>query len=195
MILDYKTAKKKFLSAQINGCKEFFVIHEYFLEAGYCDMILDDIDNARKEFESIEKSDIRAHWALVMLDFINGCVARYPTYFELRNFLEIDLGILIMYCKGDYVEKIIRYADYMFTINPEVYKFIGRVLFKNDLKPQAMFFLNRAKDNFYNDPELHYILAEWFKSKNDVVACKNSLRTCLEILPEYAPAKLLMKTL
>lgn len=192
MILDYKTAKKDFLAAKFKGCKKFFETHNYRLELAYCEIILDNLKNARKIFEQLEIQDPRAHWGLVMLDFINGCVLRYPTYFELRNFLEIDLNILITYCKGDYVEKIIRYADFMYTINPEVHKFIGRVLLNNGLKPQAIFFLNRARDNFYQDPELHYIFAEIFKNEADIEQCRNALLTCLSILPNYAPASAML---
>lgn len=193
MILDYKTAKTNFLSAKIQGCRKFFEFHRDKLEQGYCEIIFDNLKGARKIFEELESSDIRAHWGLVILDFIKGTVSRYPTYFELRNFLEIDINLLIMYCKGDYVEKIVRYADFMFTINPEVYKFIGRVFLNNGMKIQAMFFLKRAKDRFYQDPELHYIMAEVYYNDKDYELCKKALTTCLEVLPDYAPAVALMK--
>ena len=81
----------------------------------------------------------------------------------------------------------------MFTINPEVYKFIGRVFLNNDLKPQALFFLNRARDNFYQDPELHYIYAQIFREENNLEQCRRALLACLEILPGYAPAVDLLK--
>ena len=192
MIFDYKTAKKDFLAAKFKGCKRFFEAHNDVLEQAYCELIMDNLKKAKELFESIEKQDIRAHWGLVMLEFIKGQVTKYPTYFELRNFLEIDLHILITYCKGDYVEKIVRYADFMFTINPETYKSIGRVFLNNGLKPQAMFFLKRAKDRFYNDPELHYIFAQVYYEDGDINVCKSSLNTCLSILPKYAPAVALL---
>jgi tetratricopeptide (TPR) repeat protein len=74
--------------------------------------------------------------------------------------------------------------------NPECYKFIGRAFWAHNFLPVAMFFLKRAKDRFYSDPELHYLLAYiyYHKDKN-IEECKKSLNTCLEILPEYAPAK------
>ena len=193
MILDYKTAKTNFLSAKIQGCRKFFEFHRDKLEQAYCEIILDNLKGARKIFEELEEKDIRAHWGLVILDFIKGTVSRYPTYFELRNFLEIDINLLIMYCKGDYVEKIVRYADFMFTINPEVYKFIGRVFLNNEMKIQAMFFLKRAKDRFFQDPELHYIMAEVYYKDEDYDICKKALNTCLEVLPDYAPAVALLK--
>ena len=186
-------AKKNFLAARFKGCKKFFENHNYKLELAYCEIILDNLKNAYDIFKSLEDTDLRAHWGLVMIEFINGCVARYPTYFELRNFLEIDLNILINYCKGDYVEKIVRYADFMFTINPEVYKFIGRVFLTNGLKPQALFFLNKARDNFYQDPELHYIFAQIFREENNIQQCEKALLACLDILPGYAPAKVLLE--
>lgn len=195
MILDYKTAKTNFLSAKIQGCRKFFEFHRDKLEQAYCEIIFDNLRGARKLFEELEPIDIRAHWGLVILDFIKGTVSRYPTYFELRNFLEIDINLLILYCKGDYVEKIVRYADFMFTINPEVYKFIGRVFLNNDMKIQAMFFLKRAKDRFYQDPELHYIMAEVYYKDSDYDLCHKALKTCLEVLPEYAPAVTLMEKL
>lgn len=193
MILDYKKAKEDFLAAKIQGCRKFFESNNCKLEQGYCELIFDNLAGAKRIFEELEEQDARAHWGLVMLEFIKGTVSRYPTYFELRNFLEIDLNILITYCKGDYVEKIVRYADFMFTINPETHKFIGRVFLNNGMIAQAMFFLKRAKDNFYQDPELHYILAEVYKTDGDIDFCRKALETCLEILPNYAPAKALLK--
>ena len=190
--MDYLTAKKDFLNGKIQGCKNYFKSRNYRLEQGYCEIILDNLSGAKEIFEGLKDEDFRAHWCLVMLEFIKGEASLYPTYFELRNFLEIDLNIFIMYCKGEYVEKIVRYADFMYTINPETYKFIGRVFLNNGLKPQGMFFLKRAKDRFYQDPELHYILAEVYKADGDTDLCRKSLETCLEILPNYAPAKALL---
>jgi len=192
MLLDYKKAKEDFLTAKIKGCRKFFELNNYKLEQAYCELVLDNLSGARQIFSEIEDQDARAHWGLIMLDFIKGTVSNYPTYFELRNFLEIDLNILITYCKGNYVEKIVRYADFMFTINPETHKFIGRVFLNNDMKPQAMFFLKRAKDHFYHDPELHYILASIYYEDGDISLCQKALNTCLEVLPNYAPAKALM---
>ena len=193
MISNYEKAKKNFLSAKIQGCRKFFEFNNYKLEQAYCEIMFDNITKAKQIFEELEKQDVRAHWGLVMLECIKGTISRYPTYFELRNFLEIDINMLITYSKGNYVEKIVRYADFMFTINPEVHKFIGRVFLNNNMKPQAMFFLKRAKDNFYHDPELHCMLANVYKSDGDFALAKKSAETCLEILPNYAPAKALLE--
>ncbi len=158
------------------------------LENAYCCLVDENLDEAKKNFYLIKEQDIRASWALFMISLIEGNISEYPTYFQLRNFLEIDLSILISYFKGEYVEKIIRYADFMFTINPEVYKFIGRCLYNNNLEPQALFFLEKAKSYFWHDPELHYLLAYIYYQKKDFENTRKSLENCLQILPKYFPA-------
>lgn len=188
MDLTYKDAKKKLLMEYDLSCQQFFLENSYILENAYCEILNDNLDKAKKYLEKIKTNDIRAHWLLIMISFIEGCVTEYPTYFELRNFLEIDLNILISYCKGNYVENIIRYADYMFTINPEVHKFIGRVLYNNDLPEQARFFLEKAKSYFYNDPELHFLLAYIHFENKEFLKSKKSVEDCLYVLPEYYPA-------
>ena len=101
--------------------------------------------------------------------------------------------IIIGWMSRSYVEKIVRYADFMFTINPEVHKFIGRVFYNNAYNDQAMFFLDRAKSYFYHDPELHYLLAFIYYNRNEYKNAEKSLENCLCILPEYFPALNLLK--
>ena len=124
MILNYECAKNKLLASDFEECRQFFVKNNYVLEAAYCEFLNENLDKAKELFLSVKNIDIRAHWALFLISLIDGEIDDCPSYFEIRNFLEIDLNILITYYKGEYVEKIIRYSDYMFTVNPEVYKFI-----------------------------------------------------------------------
>lgn len=193
MTLDYESAKNMLLASDIKGCQHFFEKKHYLLELGYCALLDDDLDRASKIFKSIRKIDKRANWAAFLVDLLNERFNGYPTYFELRNFLEIDINIFINSSKGDYVEKIASYADFLFTINPEVYKFIGRVFLNNDLEQYGIFFLKRAKDNFYNDPELHFLLAEFYYKHKNYLEAQKSLNSCLKILPGYFPAVNLLK--
>lgn len=188
MISSYKNAVENLLTNRDLDCQHFFAQNGYTLELGYCKLLSEDLNSAKEIFQTIKDSDIRASWALFMISLIEGNVTEYPTYFELRNFLEIDLNLLISYFKGYYVENIVRYADFMFTINPEVHKFIGRVLYNNKYEEQALFFLNRAKNYFYTDPELHFLLAFIFFNKHDYLEADKSLTNCLTILPQYFPA-------
>lgn len=190
MTMNYEEVKKDFLSGKIKGCKTYFENNNYYVEAGYCCIVLDELDKAKELFQKGQEVDTRAKWGLILLQMIKGDILTFPTYFQIRNFLELDLSILILYCKGEYVEKIIRYADFMAYYNPECYKFIGRAFWANNLMSAAMFFLRRAKDKFYQDPELHYLLAYiFYNNDRNIDLAKKALGACLGILPEYAPAK------
>ena len=190
MTMNYEEVKKDFLSGKIKGCKTYFENNNYYIEAGYCCIVLDELDKAKELFQKVQEVDTRAKWGLILLQMIKGDILTFPTYFQIRNFLELDLSILILYCKGEYVEKIIRYADFMAYYNPECYKFIGRAFWANNLMSAAMFFLRRAKDKFYQDPELHYLLAYiFYNNDRNIDLAKKALGACLGILPEYAPAK------
>lgn len=193
MVLDYQKAKEELLAGKLGDCQQFFAKNGYMLEEAYARLLSNDIAGAKVLFSFIKERDIRAHWALFMISLLEDNVQEYPSYFELRNFLEIDLNILITYYKGDYVEKIIRYADYMYTINPEVHKFIGRVLYNNGLVEQGLFFLNRAKSYFYHDPELHFMLGYINFSQGKLDDAQNALENGLRVLPEYFPSENLLK--
>lgn len=188
MVLEYKKAKEKLLTNQDKDCQRFFAKKGYILENAYYFLVNENLEEAKKNFQLIKEQDTRANWALFMISLIEGNVREYPTYFQLRNFLEIDLNILIHYFKGEYVEKIIRYCDFMYTINPEVYKFIGRCLYNNNLEKYAMFFLEKAKNYFWNDPELHYLIAYIYFNKKDFINARKALENCLQVLPKYFPA-------
>ncbi len=190
----YDKVKEDFLAGRLKGCRSYFEENKFYVEAGYCYIILDKLEKAQEMFNQIKETNIRARWGLLLIQMIKEDINTFPTYFQVRNFLELDLNILILYCKGNYIEKVIRYADFLAYYNPECYKFIGRVFWANNLIPAALFFLRKAKDKFYQDPELHYLLAYiFYHNENNFDQAKKSLNTCIEILPEYAPAKNLLK--
>ena len=189
MMTEYEKVKKDFLSGRIKNCRAYFENNKYYTEAAYCCIILDNIQKAEKFFTQAKDYDNRAKWGLFLLQLLTDSIKSFPTYFQIRNFLEIDLGILLLYCKENYVEKIVKYADYMAYYNPECYKFIGRAFWAHKFMPAAMFFLRHAKDKFYHDPELHYLLAYiYYYNDHDIKQCEKALNTCLQILPKYAPA-------
>lgn len=191
MAKKYQQVKQDFLSGRLKGCREYFETNNYPIEAGYCYMVLDNFSKAKEQFKKGEIDNIRGHWGLFLLQMIDEKISSAPTYFEIRNFLEIDLDIFITYCKGDIVQQIIKYSDFMAFYNLECYKFIGRSFWAHNIMKPAMYFLEKAKDNLYKDPELHYLLAYIYYTYNDMKNCKKEIDICLDILPQYAPALML----
>ena len=189
MIINYELAKQDLLNLNIKNCEKFFKNNNYILEFGYCELLKGNLGNAKRIFAKISNHNLRAHWALRMIQFIDGYVTFLPTYFEIRNFLEVDINLLLKARKLDWVEGIINGDDLFFSVNSESYKFIARVLMYNNFQDIAKIYLDKGIDNSYGDPELHIILADYYLFKKDKENAIKSLNTCLNVLPEYYPAK------
>ena len=123
-----------------------------------------------------------------LIDIFNGMYNIYPSYFQIRNFLEIDVNIFFRANKIDYVNSLLRMIDAFQEINGESYKCIARVLLKNNYKNECKIFLDKSADAYYNDVELHYLFVEYYLSINDYENAKKSVETCISINPEYYPA-------
>ncbi len=190
----YNKAKSFFLSGDYS-VETFFKQNNYNLEYAYCKLLKGDLQKAELEFKKIENQDLRANWATKIIQFINNNITLLPTYFQIRNFLEIDLNLLIMARQAQFVENIINGSDILYSVNPESYKFIARVMLNNDFTELSLYYLNKAKDKFYYDPEMHLMLAICYVKNNDTESAKISLTNCLNILPQYYPAKNLLAKL
>ena len=74
------------------------------VEHAYLAVLNDDLESAKEIFWRIDSP--RAKWGKVLISVLGGYLDVYPTYFQIRNFLEIDLDFLLKNEKLDYVDKI-----------------------------------------------------------------------------------------
>lgn len=196
MTIDYQKAKYKLLTFTLDGeCQSFFEKNNHQLEFAYSKLLTGELSEAKRLFNKLSSTTQRAHWGSLLASILLKEITPYPTYFEIRNYLEVDLNLLINYHLGDYVEEILKYADIFYSVNPEAYKYLGRVLFNNNLNPWAKFFLERAKNHLYQDPELHVIMAELYLQEGNYERAQHSTNACLAILPNYFPALKLQQKL
>lgn len=191
MNADYENAKTRFLNGDYS-VDVFFKQNNYLLEYAYCKLLSGDINMSATEFSKIKNTDFRANWAIKLVNFIQNSISEMPTYFQIRNFLEIDLNLLLQANQPQFVENIINGADLFYSVNQESYKFISRVMLNNDFTDVALFYLQKAKDKFYCDPEMHLMLANCYLLKGETSQAKSAVYNCLAILPEYFPAKKLL---
>lgn len=193
--MDYFEAKECLVNLELDKCEDFFKENNYQLEYGYCELLRGKVNNARKIFTPIREIDLRADWAYLFIQFMNNYIQFMPSYLQIRNFLEIDIGLLIKAGLSEAVENVINACDIFYRINPESYKFIARVLFNYNYPTLAKIFLNKGVENSYNDPELHFIYGKYhLLYKNDLLA-KREFETCLNVLPDYYPAKMMLENL
>lgn len=161
------------------------------LEHAYLAIVNNDLATARVVFEGLDSP--RAKWGKALVDILIGYIEKYPTYFEIRNFLEIDLDFLIKNEKIEYVEQVLGSLEILIGINQETYKYVARVMFENRLYKASREYLEKSKDIFYNDPELHFMYSKYFIKTREYEKADFHLDECLNILPDYYPAKRLQK--
>lgn len=184
----YTEAKKLFLLGNFS-CSNWFKDNGYILEYSYCLLLKGNINQAKKEFKKISQFDFRANWAESLLPLLdNSKIEGYPTFLQVRDFLEIDLDFLLTSNQLEYCQNLLKNAKFLFSINRESYKLIGRVLLNNGFEELAEEFFRLALNNFFQDPELHYILAKHYLGKNKIDLSKKHINYCLEMIPEYYPA-------
>lgn len=161
------------------------------LEHAYLAILEGDLVTAQAVFESLDSP--RARWGKALVDILLGYIEQYPTYFEIRNFLEIDLDFLIKNEKIDYIEQVLGSLKLLIDINQETYKYVARAMFENRLYKACREYLEKSKDIFYNDPELHFLFAKYYIKTREYDKADFYLDECLNILPDYYPAKALQK--
>lgn len=182
---DYNLAKKK-LESGITDYKDFFKENGNILEYGYCLILEGQLDKAEQVLKTIDS--IRADWAVKLIPFMKGHVEILPTYFQIRNFLEIDINLLLLAKQTDSISYILGGADILYSVNCETYKYIARVMMNNGFYDIAKNYLKEGRSNTYNDPELHFMYCQYYIKNGEFDKALQSIQECLKILPEYYPA-------
>ena len=68
-------------------------IYPNSLEHAYLAILQDELDAARLIFSKLNSP--RASWGVALISILKGFIKKYPTYFQVRNFFEIDLDFLL----------------------------------------------------------------------------------------------------
>ena len=173
----------------------FFSNEEFFnfknstnVEQAYFEILNSNLDNALILFSKTDSA--RTRWGISFVQILQGYLSLYPTYFGIRNFLEIDLDFLLKNEKIEYVEQLLGALSILADINYEVYKYVARVMYENRYYNVVEKYLEKSKEMLYKDPELHYLYAKYYFRAKDYALSKFYINECLKILPEYVPAKI-----
>ena len=180
--------------------KHFFLFNSDFteikirpnsLEHAYLLILQNDVKSAKKLFQKIDSP--RANWGNIFCDILQGFIKEFPTYFQLRNFLEIDLDFLIKNQKIEYIEQVLGALETLSIANHEIYKYVARVMQANNFPQLTHKYLQESKHIHYNDPELLYMLAKYYLDTKDVTNANFYIEECIKILPNYYPAQLIKR--
>lgn len=156
------------------------------IEHAYLAILNNDLKSAGAVFETLDSP--RARWGKVLTGILSGYMEYFPTYLEIRNFYEIDLDFLIKNEKVDYIENLLSSLKILSDINQEIYKYTSRVMYENRFYNSALEYMEKAKELFYKDPELHFMFAKYFMNTKQYNKADFYLNECLKIIPKYYPA-------
>ena len=189
----YFLAKIFMLQGDLNKAIPLFEKAKDYCEAAKCKFIKKDIFGAKLLLHKEKEDSPLLQWIDFLISLIEDRVNRLPSFFEVRNFLEVDLSALLDFGNIDFAEKIINNSDYFVQANSEANKFFGRVLYNYKFNSLAHIFLDKSFEVFYNDPETHFIKAQCYIVDKNFEEAKKHLKHCLECADNYFPARKLLK--
>ncbi len=173
----------------------YFSKAKYDIGCAYCKFIDGNLNEALKIIENSNNDFVFLNWLKQLIYIIKQDRKVHPTYFQIRNFYEQDLGILFMYKKYDLIEKIINNSEYLANFNSEIYKYNARVLYDNGYTNKVEWLLKKSLNIYYNDPETHYLLGEYYLNSNNKKGAKEAYQKAIEVNDGYYPAEKKLKEL
>ena len=188
-------AKIFFLRGELKKASKLYKELDLPYHQGYCELLSGNIEFTKKLWDSMEDSSAIAAWGNALLGVLLNDVKNSPTFFQVRNFLEVDLENFLKYECHEYVNAIVNHLWLFEQINPECNKYVARVFFNHDRINEAIKLLKRHNDFYFKDPEAHVMLARCYLSKGDTQKAIKSLENCLACAPSYYPALMLLEQL
>jgi len=181
-------AKILLLKGDFEKSAEIYKSLEMYFEFGYCHLLMGDLQKAKEIWNGIEEENPALLWGKSLISFLEGKDRKIPTYMQLRNFLEIELGSFLEHKQWEFVKKILNSAWLFAGVNPECYKYIGRALLNYEFYSQALDFLEKWKNLEFNDPENHYLIAKCYINMGKEDEARKAIKNCLTVAPNYYPA-------
>ncbi|MDD3012205.1 MAG: hypothetical protein PHC34_00690 [Candidatus Gastranaerophilales bacterium] len=165
-------------------------LNKYY-QAGFCELLLGNKAKARELWFNAQDSGAVC-WARCLIDLIEVKVDLIPTFLQIRNHLESDLGYFIQAGKLDYAENVIQCSDFLADINPETNKFIGKALMNNGFSNLSVNFFLKSQELIPNDPEVYFYIARYSFETGALNEARHFLKQCIDLNASYTPAKKLL---
>ncbi len=161
--------------------------------AAFALIILKEIQEAKKILLSSPDSAAK-FWCEFLIELFSGNkdIHESPSFFTIRNFLELTVYSLLRAGNQDYIKLLIEHLNKLLDINQDSEKFIGYAYFHFGDLDRAVSFLNSAiKRNSY-DGEIYFTLGQLYLQKGSVYGALAMLENAHLLLPDHAPTKELL---
>lgn len=182
-------AKNFFYNKNYVNAKNIFADLGMNYEAGLCELLLNNIDSAKKYWYESENDSFASLWGRFIISIIEKEPIQFkPKYFQIRAFYEIYISLFIENNQFEYANKLINACEYLTRFNLEVPKFIARVLHSYNYDNEALSFVELSLRENYIDIEALFISAQIHLKNKNYKKSKEDIDKILEIAPTYYPA-------
>lgn len=163
-------------------------------KAGFCELLLGNEVVAELLWRKAADCE-PVRWGKCLINFIKLKKGDMPTFLQIRNHLEVDIGYFIEANKFNYVENILKYDNLFITVNLESHKLIGRVMLNYGYYNLARKYLLKSLDVIPEDAETYYFLGQYNYQIGAYRESERALEYCLEMNSGYVPARYLLEKL
>ena len=191
----YISAEKKLKTGQLQEAYQDFKRAGDALRCAYCLFLGGNIKDAERIINGIKDESPPAKWLFFLIMILTGRQAENPSYFQIRNLYEPLMNMLLQYKNYAFADCILKNTDYLSKYNLEIYKYAARVMLDNGEAEKAVYYLKKSADILYNDPEMHFMLAEAYEALGNIKEAENECIKSNEAGKGYYPAVKKLKEL
>ena len=192
---EYTTALNLFNESKYAEAAKLFDELGFLYESGYGEFAQGNLDKAKYIWKASKIDSPAIEWGNCIIQLINRTIPIKISYFQIRNFLERDLDVLLCSDLMDYADRVLSAEKILFKYNPETYKFMGRGLMAFGFFDLAYEFLLKAQNVCYTDVEVQFLIAQYFICKLDRESGAAVLKKLIKNAPDYYPAQKLLESI
>ncbi len=165
-----------------------------FAGASFTLILLNEPEEAELILRDVNKSPA-FYWCQFLIDlFVNGYIKKhYPSFFQIRHFLEMTVYHLLLAHRVEVVELLISNLDELLKINLDAEKLIGFAFYSYGNLDRAIHLLKNSLQRDQYDGEIYFKLGQIYLSKNDLHDAMSMFSSAQLLLPGHYPTKMLLE--
>ncbi len=156
-------------------------------------IFLREISKAKESLRLAADSPLKL-WCQYLCELFseNNIVKNYPSYFEIRNFLETTVYVLLRSKNYPYIELIVNNLNKLLKINPDSEKSVGYAFLNFGDLNNAEICLNNSSKRNPSDGEAFFMLGKLYLKKGLAHDAIIVLQNALLLLPDNLTIKKLL---
>lgn len=173
--------------------KNIYIKADNLAGAAFSLILLKEIQKAKEILINTPDSPAKL-WCEFLIELFteNKNIHNCPSFFTIRQFLELTVYLLLRSNNQYYIKLLIKNLNKLRSINSDSEKFIGYAHFYSGDLDSAIFFLNNSIQRNAYDGEIYFMLGKVYLQKGSINDALAMLESAHLLLPDHAPTKELL---